>query len=212
MAINLYYNYFKSVFPERIPEIDYCFKMSVEDKNIDRIYLFDETRAIGETDKIKPVHIDKRLHFRDYFNFMNTVTKPEDVNIIINTDCYFDHSSSHLLNNIKQNEAWCLSRWHVRSLNPFDSFPVDKNPFSHDGWVFRGNIKNIKQCDWMLGVPGCDSRIAFEIKDAGYDVRNPMLSVKLYHVHMSEKRSYDAAGSGSGRIHGNYFAVGASTI
>lgn len=212
MAVNLYYNYFKSSFAERIPEIDYCFNRCIEDTNIDKVYVFDETKSVVETEKVKPIPTDKRLTFRDYFNFINTKSSASDVNAIINTDCYFGHDSSNLLNNIKDNESWCLSRWHVRSLDPFDSFPFSTNPFSHDGWVFRGIIKNIKQCDWSLGIPGCDSRIAFEIKDAGYEMRNPMLSLKLYHVHMSEKRSYDAAGSGSGRIHGNYLAVGAGHI
>jgi hypothetical protein len=212
MSVNLYYSYYKSKFPERLSEIDFCFNASISDPNITKIYVFDETGGVVNTDKIEAIPCNKRLTFKDYFNFINIKTGDTDVNIIMNTDCCFDVSTSHLLEKIKENECWCLSRWDVKSLNPFVSIPYDWNPFSQDAWIFRGKIKNIPTCDWTLGVQGCDSRISHEIHSAGYDTRNPMKSVKLHHIHMSEKRSYNILDNGDGRIHGAYRPVEATEI
>ncbi len=212
MAINLYYNYYISKFPERIPEIDFCFNAGINDPNITKIFVFDETGNVSQTEKITPVFCGKRLTFKDYFDYINQVTGEDDVNAIINSDCCFDSATSHLLNKITKDEAWCLSRWDVKSLDPFHSIPFDWNPFSQDGWIFRGKVRNIPICNWTLGVQGCDSRISHEIHMAGYTLKNPMKSVKLHHIHMSEKRSYNIRDNGDGRIHGAYRPVQATEI
>jgi hypothetical protein len=212
MPINLYYSYYKSKFPERIPEIDFCFNACINDTNISKIYVFDETGTVTLTDRIIPIETKHRLTYKNYFDFINTKTGPDDVNAIINTDCCFDCETSHLLERIPANEAWCLSRWDVKSLNPFVSIPFDWNPFSQDAWIFRGKVRDIPNSNWTLGVQGCDSRISHEISCAGYITRNPIKSVKLHHVHMSEKRSYNILDNGDGRIHGAYRPVHATEI
>lgn len=212
MTINLYYNYYVPKFPERIPEIDFCFNACINDPNITKIYVFDESGKVQSNSKVETVPTSKRLTFKDYFDFINQKTGSDDVNAIINTDCCFDSSTSHLLEKIKPNEAWCLSRWDVKSMNPFESIPYDWNPFSQDAWVFRGNIKKIPVCNWTLGIQGCDSRISHEIYSAGYETRNPMKSVKLHHVHMSQKRSYNILDNGDGRIFGTYRPVQATEL
>lgn len=212
MPINLYYSYYKSKFPERHAEIDFCFEACKNDPNITKMYVFDETGAVTLTDKIIPIEVHKRLTYRNYFDFINAKTGPDDVNIIMNTDCCFDQSTSHLLNRILPEEAWCLSRWDVKSLDPFVSIPFDWNPFSQDAWVFRGKVRDIPNSNWTLGVQGCDSRISHEISCAGYITRNPMKSVKLHHVHMSEKRSYNILDNGDGRLHGAYRPVHATEL
>lgn len=212
MSINIYYNYFISKFPERRPEIDFCLNACINDTNITKLYVFDESGSVKKTDKVEPIPTSGRLTFKDYFNFINQVTGENDVNAIINSDCCFDASTSHLLNTIKNDESWCLSRWDVKSLNPFQSIPFDWNAFSQDAWIFRGKVRDIPVCNWTLGVQGCDSRIAYEIHAAGYTVRNPMKSVKLHHIHMSEKRSYNILDNGDGRIFGAYHPVPATEL
>lgn len=210
--VNLYFNYYTSKFPERAYEIDFCFQAAINDTNISKIYVLDETQKVIQTDKVIPTVITKRLTYGDYFDFINQKTLPDDVNAIVNTDCCFDQSTSHLLDKIAADEAWCLSRWDVKSLNPFESVPLDWNPFSQDAWIFRGKVRNIPICNWNLGVQGCDSRISHEIRMAGYTVRNPMKSVKLHHIHMCGKRSYNILDNGDGRIHGSYLPVPATEL
>ena len=212
MAINLYYNYYISKFPERHPEINFCLTACINDINITKIYVFDESGTIQNTEKVTAIPTSKRLTFKDYFECINQKTGDDDVNAIINSDCCFDSSTSHLLNQLKKDEAWCLSRWDVQYLNPFHSIPYDWNPFSQDAWVFRGKVKPIPICNWSLGVQGCDSRISHEIHAAGYNVRNPMKSVKLHHIHMSQKRSYNILDNGDGRIFGAYRPVEATEL
>jgi len=45
--------------------------------------------------------------------------------------------------------------------------------------------------DFALGRPGCDNRLAWLLENAGYELFNDPLTVKTYHVHRSQRRSYN---------------------
>lgn len=125
---------------------------------------------------------DKRPTFQDFFNLFSD----DAVNIIVNSDIFFDETIQ-LAKFIRPNQCYALTRYdwngngHARFLNRSDS---------QDAWIFRGKIKKQMFADFCLGVPGCDNRIAYEIKKAGYQIINPSRTIHALHYHDSGVRSY----------------------
>jgi hypothetical protein len=122
-----------------------------------------------------------RLTFSDFFAMINLVAQKDDISIIANSDIYFD--TLYGIGNLKENEVYALSRWDGNTL-------YDRED-SQDAWVFRGKIKPIPDCNFGLGVPGCDNAIAERITRSGYTVLNPSKSIKAMHLHSSNIRNYD---------------------
>lgn len=99
------------------------------------------------------------------------------VNMLTNTDCFVDPADMPLLQSIQPNEVWCLSRTD------------NCNACSQDVWVWRGAM-DVKRASYPQGVPGCDSRFAFDCAVAGRIPSNPSLSIKVFHTHASGRRTY----------------------
>jgi hypothetical protein len=60
-----------------------------------------------------------------------------------------------------------------------------------------------------LGWHGCDGRFGYEVLNSGYELYNPSLSIKTMHVHMSNKRNYNAF---KNLIEGPYAGAPACTL
>ena len=58
--------------------------------------------------------------------------------------------------------------------------------------MFQGKVPtNIGH--YYLGKLACDFRIAKELQDSKYRVRNPCKTIKTYHLHLSNVRHYTHA-------------------
>ena len=60
---------------------------------------------------------------------------------------------------------------------------------SQDTWVFKTPINVNYNEDYakdgiMLGVGGCDNKIAYVMKQSDYEVLNPCREIKTYHKHI----------------------------
>lgn len=184
VKVNLFFNYYKSTEGEqRQNEIDFCLNDNLKNRYITDFYILDETGEIRETERIHPIKADKRFTYKDYFQLITERTGQNDINIFMNTDCCLDGNSTMHIHKIKSNEAWCLSRWDISSIDPFKAAPYMVNN-SQDAWIIRGSPKQIQDGGYHLGVPGCDNRIMWELAKAGYSIRNPALSIQLYHYHL----------------------------
>lgn len=129
-----------------------------------------------------------RPKFSHFFTLINKVTKDDDINIIANTDIYFDDENIELIKNIRPEECYALARWDIY----FDGKAQHFNRRdTADVWIFKGKIKNIPDCDFTLGLPGCDNAICERIQRAGYVVKNPSKDIRSYHLHLSGVRNYD---------------------
>lgn len=168
--INLFYNYYKTTNEKRQKEIDFCLNKNLSNKNLNVII----------------IESQEALTYNYFFNQINKITDSEDINIISNSDIFLDDSILHC-NDIKNNECYALCRWEYKSQSIITfANRVD----SQDVWIFRGRVNNING-DFTLGKPGCDNRIAYEIKQAGYNIKNPSKTIKTYHVHNSNIRNYN---------------------
>ena len=190
--INLIFNYYETKNFARNKELKHCLEQNLNNPHIDFIHLFNESSYMPIKENVKNIPTSKRLSYRDYFDYIEENIKNEDdIFILTNSDCFFEHESFLYINNIKKEEAWCLSRWNVVS----DGVPAVIKPFnrpdSQDATILRGFLKKINFLDFFMGVPGCDNRLAYELDSAGYVLKNPLTKIKLIHYHMDESRNYN---------------------
>ena len=191
LKVNVYFNYFDAKTEKRSKEILYCLNKLISNKKIDKIYLLCSDNYTEWLDK-KIVKIDMfniQPTFDDIFNVVNFNTKNDDLNILLNSDCFVDEDNVQLiLDNIKHRVVYCLSRWNITKLLPFKCEHYDLD-CSQDAWIFLGEIDNLKG-DFKMGVPGCDNVIAYEFENSGYQILNPSKDIKIYHYHFSDIRTY----------------------
>jgi len=129
--------------------------------------------------KIEREYIGARIRYNDGFKLMEQY--PDDINILANSDIFFDESLECLAR-MKAAESYVLTRWDITPNGPV----FLKHSWSQDAWIFKGVPRDIKG-DFELGRLGCDGRIAYEIMRAGYLISNPSRTIKAYHLH-SEAR------------------------
>jgi hypothetical protein len=170
--IRLFYNYYQDKNPVRKREIDYCLHMNQANPLLTTVV----------------VDSPGKPSYEYFFQQINAVTGPDDINIICNSDIYFD-STIALTERMKHKQLWALSRWDWHGPNHIVFFD---RPDSQDTWIVRGKVENVYG-NFTLGIRGCDNRIAHEFHKAGYAVSNPSRSVKSYHVHNSGIRNYTMA-------------------
>lgn len=132
----------------------------------------------------KVIEVKERPTYQDLFNLFSE----DAINIIVNSDIFFDKTLG-LVKGIKPNQCYALSRW---DWNGNGTAKMHNRIDSQDAWVFRGKVKKPMFADFYLGIPGCDNRIAYEIKKAGYLVLNPSKSIHALHYHSSAIRHYNS--------------------
>lgn len=192
--INLFINYYQDKNPERQKELDECLQRNIDNPLIDRIYIFlDSSVSLMEFKKItgekiwilQPFLSDERPTFKLFFERINQSSPEGSINIISNSDIYFDETLE-LVKGIKENQCYALCR-HDRL--PDGSIKHWNHADSQDAWVFKGKIKEIN-ADFGFAQPGNDNRLAYLIDEAGYQITNPSLSIRCIHLHNSGIRNY----------------------
>lgn len=175
VKINLFINHFECGNVDRQKELDYCVNHNCESGYFNEI-----------------INFKGRLSYEDFFK--ETLNYPDDINILANTDIYFNETILNV-RDIKENECYCITRWEedgdniVRFKDKHDYNKGAKEAWSQDVWVFKGRAKNVYG-KFNLGVPGCDNRIAHEFIIAGYTVSNPCEHIQCIHRHKDPNRSY----------------------
>ena len=92
--IRLLYNYYEDKNPARKKEIDFCLQ-----KNLENPYL----NVIVIESMEKPT-------YSMFFDKINQLTGPEDINIICNSDIFFDETIQ-MTSHLAPHRAYALSRW-----------------------------------------------------------------------------------------------------
>jgi hypothetical protein len=132
-------------------------------------------------------YIEKRPTFNDFFEILDEVEFFNSINVICNSDIYFEETNCfdiYFQSDLKN--CLALSRWDVNGDGTSSLFNrID----SQDTWVFFGNPKFRLSLDFTMGVAGCDNRLAYELEQAGFIVINPSLSIKTYHLHLTNIRN-----------------------
>jgi len=171
MSINVFSGFYTESNRDRRLELETCLYKNYKNKNINFIVLESQDR----------------LKFNDFFSGIRSYGGKDDINIICNSDIYFDDTIL-LTQKILDNQVYALNRWAVHPNG--DCIHYDMLG-SSDAWVFRGIPENING-DFYLGYWGCDGRLGHEIVKAGYELLNPSLSIRVLHLHLANIRNYNA--------------------
>lgn len=191
--IFLVQQYFTSVNEYRQREIDFCLQKNLDCNNINKIILLNEKKydfSKFNDPHRKLVSVDdheKRMTFYDVFNYCNNNLSNNTVVIVCNSDIFYvDRSLAIIKKNLKQNDFYCLSRWNYDCADINQSV-LFKPSYSQDSWIGQIPIKINQKMDFSVGALwGCDNVIALLLRNEGYNVVNPCLSVKAYHVHAKQ--------------------------
>jgi hypothetical protein len=135
----------------------------------------------------------RRLTYRYLFAYANREVSGRRV-IVANADIFFDHTLSRLDDYDLTGCLVCLSRCDVLSDGSWRLFEFES---SQDAWIFDTPIAEF-ECDFHLGVLGCDNRLAWEAARAGLVLSNPSRSIRAHHLHVTGIRRY----TGEQRLHG----------
>ena len=180
--MNYYVEYWDCGNEERNAEVIDCINTNIKSNFFKNIFIFsekEEKRLLKQTIK------SSRITYQYIFD--NAI---DGINIFCNSDMEFDETIK-LAENINENEFYALTRYE-------DNMMLHKNydPYkgydSQDVWVWKDKCK-IKNANFYLGLPGCDNKIAYYAESYGYNVKNPSLSIKTYHKHITNVRDGSSA-------------------
>lgn len=176
--------------PERQMELRTALEINCRNPYVSAVYLFGTPDALmaapsGFASKLVPVVAPARMTFGKFFEFAADALAGK-LCAIANADCYFDETLV-LIDDIDfEGRALCLTRWDVT----LKDLHFVGNPGSQDAWIFRGGVR--VAADFFLGVAACDKKLAWILKhEAGLKLANPSLSLRVCHLHLSQKRNYD---------------------
>jgi glycosyltransferase involved in cell wall biosynthesis len=187
--------YYLDSRPERQAELDFCLQKNLQNSLITKVVLFLDNSLNAQ--QVKKLHHSKiettfcggRCTYQDCLDYANTYLQGEIV-IIANTDIFFDDSLQDLTAYDLENKFVTLLRWDVVSIEAeFLRTQLNVRMNSQDAWLFRSPLR-IFPSDFPLGIPCCDNRILFEAQSVGLRVINPALSIRSYHLHLTNIRNY----------------------
>ncbi|MBD3296376.1 MAG: hypothetical protein GF392_03325 [Candidatus Omnitrophica bacterium] len=169
-------------------EIEEAIRRNLKLDIIGKIIILNESKnfPVFNSSKIIEIKINSRPTYDDFFQVINESSLNANINIISNSDIYFDKNIGVLEHLELKDKCFALSRWDVQ---PDGSARLRDRNDSQDAWVFKGKIKKVKG-DFPIGVPRCDNRIMYELFQAGYEVLNPAYSIKCFHLHAGVRREY----------------------
>ena len=190
-SVNLFTLWYDEQSDDRLTEYELCLQKNLDNELIDKVYVICENvypkNHFSFNGKIEYIFTEKRLTYNEIFDIINIKSSEFSINILSNTDIYFDNTLRYVDSTLKREFVYCLSRWNVQS-NGESIFHNRKD--SQDVWIFRGKVKQNIYGDFNLGIAGCDNRIAYELKKSGYKLLNPSLSIKAHHLHLTGVRNY----------------------
>ena len=126
--------------------------------------------------------------------------------IVCNGDIYFDTSLRLVNERSLCNTFICLTRWNVVNeklytlVENYNSTKFKEIAYSerlasryyshgHDSWIFTAPIRNFMS-EILIGTIGCE-KIGYYAYLSGMRVSNPAITLKSYHLHTSDIRTYD---------------------
>lgn len=204
--MNLLIEYFTSCNHVRNGEYLYCLHQNLGNEYIENIYVFIEegSELNFQSPKIKPIYVKERPTYKDLFEFCNTNLNNQ-ICIVANADIIFDDTLRYFKSIKMDKTFYALSRWEISTNNgkhweiePFDS------PASQDTWVFKTPVLTSNDMNYLMGKPGCDNKITYNMRELGYTCRNPGKKVITIHFHISNFRTYDTR---TDRVPGPYLLV-----
>ena len=193
---NIILQSYNETIPARRAELEYCILANLENPYVKYIHDFGINSGLPDTISKHPKYIrvdtsislnGKWLSYSRAFNYSNdNYGKYGHYWGIINCDIFLDQDSKWLLS-----RGW-LNREIILAQSRHEFLALDKTPamdtqFSktlhantQDAWFYMAPIK-VVDCDFELGILGCDNAIADRFIRSGYNVINKPQTWKIMH-------------------------------
>lgn len=179
--VNLFISFYKANSVARQNEIMECLKRNISNEYIDSVYVLSESPVgFAHSKMIELSH--HRPTMAEVVQYANSVTSETDINIMANSDIYFDVTVSMCKDFNLTGKVLCLSRWELSGRH-YDY------EYSQDSWIWEG-VLNLTGGDYQFGLLGCDNKLAHDLFISGYALFNPSRHVKSFHFHNSNERNY----------------------
>lgn len=191
--MNLFFEFFNSKNLIREEEYTYCINKNINSGLFNNVYAITNCKSLplyllkAKTEnKIKIIETESpRLSYDEVFRISDKLTSPTDINLMCNTDIWFDETIHLLKEKMTPEIAIGLSRWY-----PEDDYYMINGfhhggkaaPGSNDTWGWVGKCK-VTNGTFPIGYTACDCRIMKCFEEAGYRVYNPAKSIKTWHKH-----------------------------
>jgi hypothetical protein len=212
--IYLVLQYFVHSNSERHREMQHCLKRNVRLGQFKEIILLGEREyspeelglTAREMEAVRQVVIGHRMKYSSVFLRVKLLRLKGYV-VFANSDIFFDESIANLRRSALSvsKSAYTLLRYEYtgkeRNLRFCRIFTrpgqTEGRADSQDAWAYHTDQLEvtsdlIKQSDFMLGMPGCDNKIAYVLHANGYRCYNACRNVKIYHFHATQIRNYSA--------------------
>lgn len=189
-SMNLFTTYYYEPDIKRNKELKDAIIININCEYFSKVYIFNESGNVSfiSTEKVVVIPVLKRPNYQDFYRFILSSAFENQINIIANTDIFFDHNIDALRSINLDDTCLALSRWDIQ---PDGSAKLFNRNDSQDVWIFKGKVKEKVFGDFPVGVPFCDNRIMYELQKAGYKVFNPSFSIKAYHLHAGKREEYN---------------------
>jgi hypothetical protein len=198
--ITQFYNSFVST---RNKELKKCIRENMKCSLIDKIVFLSEKDETDEypddpNNKIKQVIVNKRLTYKIVIQWIKENVPDDVICVFANADIYLDSETWRDIWTTDLTDKFiALLRYEVTEDGSEPKLFGPRND-SQDTWaVYSNSIKSrdwdYKDLDIMFGKAGCDNAITVEMLKRKFLVVNPALSLKTFHVHASQIRTYDPA-------------------
>ena len=184
----------------RQKELRQCLERNLASNLIDRVVLLNEKKeALPSRPDLEERIIGKRLSYADVIEAASTF--PLDVVVAFaNADICIDDPSWRSLWSVNlENKFLALLRYDVPASGDTSKATIfGPRADSQDTWVIRvADIRDrsaatiAKTLHFNFGRMGCDNAVALEMLKHRFTVINPCLSMKTWHFHASEVRTYN---------------------
>jgi hypothetical protein len=193
--LHLVTQWYRDRDPERQIELDYCFEKNTF-APFDRIIVVVTNPDVFPLShpKITVVTTDERRPTFGYlFGVANEYSDSDTVTVIANSDIVFDESANKMRylpqTHIISLAKWVITEFRGRKTDLSSAIEGESPHGSQDSWAFRGKIASpVLDIDFAPGVYHCDHALNARLNRAGYELFNPVYSIKSYHIHTIDSR------------------------
>jgi hypothetical protein len=185
--VRLAVNYYRAASPQRRAELHESLQANAANPAVDElIVLLNDDELPPLPRAVEVVRFDDRPRFADYIRLLDERTRPQDCNVLVNSDCYTDATLADAAARMTANDFLVLTR-HERGQHSWQLWEV---PYSQDAWGYVGRSRfQAGDLAFPPGSIGCDNVIAWVASQAGYRISNPARDIRLYHLHAEQARS-----------------------
>jgi len=188
--------------PEKLrrqKEIKKCLEHNLKSSVIDKVILLnerDETDELPTSSKLQQAIVGRRLSYKIVVEWIIKNVPDNVICVFGNADIYLDDSSWRDAWSVDLDNVFLsLLRWDIQEDDAPPKLFGPRND-SQDTWGFLStSVKSkqwdMKQLDIPFGKAGCDNAITVEMLRKKFLIVNPSLSLKTFHLHLSNLRTYD---------------------